>query len=136
MNSDLSSLLSSCWLAFLRPRNSSLHSDRSFKEVKLPPLVHPETLVAAAKRCVDFGGKKELLEAAALAGPWGSSASVTSEASYSRPMPSKLTGTLRRRASRHLAWSNPCRCLQNQASAQVSPASFLLCAYSMVLMIQ
>ena len=24
---------------------------RSLKEVKLPPLVHPETLLAAAKRC-------------------------------------------------------------------------------------
>jgi len=40
----------------------------SLKEVKLPPLVHPETLLAAAKRCADFGGSKELLDAAALAG--------------------------------------------------------------------
>eukprot|EP00434_Breviolum_minutum_P041450 symbB.v1.2.036870.t1/scaffold5310.1/size28534/2 len=40
----------------------------SLKEVKLPPLVHPETLLAAAKRCADFGGSKELLDSAALAG--------------------------------------------------------------------
>lgn len=40
----------------------------SLKEVKLPPLVHPDTLLAAAKRCADFGGSKELLDAAALAG--------------------------------------------------------------------
>lgn len=40
----------------------------SLKEVKLPPLVHPETLLSAAQRCADHGGDKELLDAAALAG--------------------------------------------------------------------
>ncbi|CAJ1342938.1 unnamed protein product, partial [Effrenium voratum] len=40
----------------------------SLKDFPLPPLVHPETLLAAAKKCAEFGGDKELLDAAALAG--------------------------------------------------------------------
>eukprot|EP00439_Symbiodinium_sp_Y106_P063014 s1072_g9.t1 len=39
-----------------------------WKDVQLPPLVHPETLLAAARKCAAFGGDKELLDAATLAG--------------------------------------------------------------------
>jgi len=38
------------------------------KSTKLPPMVHPQTLAAAAAHCVEFGGNSEALNAAALAG--------------------------------------------------------------------
>lgn len=40
----------------------------SLKRAKLPPLVHPQALTAAAALCADFGGNREALNAAALAG--------------------------------------------------------------------
>lgn len=36
--------------------------------VRLPPLVHPQTLQAAASHCAEFGGNRDALNAAALAG--------------------------------------------------------------------
>eukprot|EP00927_Polykrikos_kofoidii_P049473 TRINITY_DN43517_c0_g1_i1.p1 TRINITY_DN43517_c0_g1~~TRINITY_DN43517_c0_g1_i1.p1 ORF type:complete len:800 (+),score=132.33 TRINITY_DN43517_c0_g1_i1:146-2545(+) len=40
----------------------------TLQATKLPPLVHPSTLQAAADHCAEFGGNKDALNAAALAG--------------------------------------------------------------------
>lgn len=39
----------------------------AFREVKLPPLVHPQVLSEAAARCAELGGDKELLQSATIA---------------------------------------------------------------------
>jgi pre-mRNA-splicing factor 38B len=41
---------------------------KAMRSVKMPPLVHPNTLASAVKHCISFGGNKESLNAAALAG--------------------------------------------------------------------
>lgn len=54
--------------SMLDPQMAAFPALAAMGAAKMPPLVHPQALAAAAAHCAEFGGDREALDAAALAG--------------------------------------------------------------------